>query len=59
MGIPQTDVNDPKRESVKRDFERRPAFSKPDFRKACLTFLDVRFDGGKDLFIVIRFALSK
>jgi len=41
LGIPQTDVNDPKCECVKRDFESRPAFSKPDFRKTRLTLLDV------------------
>jgi hypothetical protein len=59
LGIPQTDVTDPECERVKRDFEGRPAFSKPDFRKACLTFLDVQFDGCKDLFIVVGFALEK
>jgi len=41
LGIPQSDVNDPKCERVKRDFEGRPAFSKPDFRKTCLTLLNV------------------
>lgn len=41
LSIPQTDVNDPKRERVKRDFESCPAFPKPDFRKTRLTFLDV------------------
>jgi len=41
LGIPQTDVKTPECECIERDFEGRPAFSKPDFRKTRLTLLDV------------------
>ena len=58
LGVPQADVNDPKSECVKRDFEGRPAFPKPDFRKTRLTLLNVEFEGGKDLFVVVRFPLE-
>ena len=57
LGIPQADVNDPKPERVKRDFESRPTLPKSDFRKSRLTLLDILLEGGKDLFVVVRFTL--
>ena len=58
LGVPQTDISGPKCERVKCDFECRPAFSKPDFRKSRLTLLDVQLERGEDLFVVVRFTLE-
>ena len=57
--VPHAHVRDPRADGVERDEKREPALVQADVREVRLALLDVVREIGKDLLVVLRFALRR